>query len=87
MSKGASIAEMSQVYTRIRQPWGNFVVEATRLQGQLYEFSNAAFENIQEGDEVPLGILEELGHQIRDGWDWTWKSSSKDAVEEGLAML
>lgn len=78
---------MSQVYSRIRQPWGNFVVAATRLQGQLYEFSTAAYESVKEGDEIPLRTLEELGDEIKEGWGWTWKSSSTDALEKGLAML
>ncbi|KAF5318623.1 hypothetical protein D9619_010719 [Psilocybe cf. subviscida] len=87
VAKGASIDEMSQVYSRIRQPWGNFVVEATRLQGQLYEFSNATFENVKEGDEIPLETLEELGNQIREGFGWTWRSSSNGPLQEGLARL
>jgi len=78
---------MCQVYSRIRQPWGNFVVEATRIQGQLYEFSTAAYENVKEGDEIHPDILEELGNKIRDGWGWTWKSSSRGLLQEGLAML
>jgi salicylate hydroxylase len=78
---------MSQVYSRVRQPWCNFVVEATRLQGKLYEFSTAAFENVKEGDEIPLETLEKLGKKIRDGWSWTWKSSSRVALRKGLAML
>ena len=87
ISKGASIEQMSQVYSRVRQPWGNFVVEATRLQGRLYEFCNPAFANIKEGDEVPLEILEDLGNKIQAGWRWTWKSSSQVPLQEGLAKL
>ncbi|KAF5318625.1 hypothetical protein D9619_010713 [Psilocybe cf. subviscida] len=87
ISKGASIEEISQVYNRIRQPWGNFVVEATRLQGRLYEFSNTTFESVKEGDEVAPETLKELGNKIRDGWGWTWKNSSSVPLREGLAKL
>lgn len=81
-----SISKITDVYNAIRQPFGNFTVEATIRQGLRYEFNASGYEDIQDGDIVSEKRLEALGKVIEKGWDWTFQSINSD-LQRALSML
>ncbi|KAF8903941.1 hypothetical protein CPB84DRAFT_713432 [Gymnopilus junonius] len=47
-----NIPDLTKIYDTIRQPFGNFAVEASRNQGRLYELLAPGFEDVKEGECV-----------------------------------
>lgn len=78
---------VTEAYNSVRQPFGNFAVDATRQQGRRYELSAPGFEDIKAGDIVPQWKLAELGKLIKGGWEWNWKTTVDDDLEIALATL
>ncbi|KAF8955136.1 salicylate hydroxylase [Flammula alnicola] len=81
------ILRVTKAYNSVRQPFGNFVVNATRQQGRRYELNISGFEDIKEGDMISPRQLAEVGKLIEKGWEWTWKTSIKNDLERALAKL
>ncbi|TFK35840.1 salicylate hydroxylase [Crucibulum laeve] len=70
------ITGISEIYNTVRQPVGNFVQDASRKEGLLYQFNAPGFEDIQEGDSsVPLSRLLEMAEAASKGWEWVWSTS------------
>ncbi|KDR65937.1 hypothetical protein GALMADRAFT_148313 [Galerina marginata CBS 339.88] len=83
---GIDIQKLAHAYDTVRQPFGNFVVAATRNQGLRYELNVPGLEGVKEGDAVPFERLTELGQSIEKAWEWTSQSASGD-LQRALAML
>ena len=81
------IAGLLNAYSAVRQPFGNFVVQASRRQGRLCEFNGPGFEEYVEGSTVSPEKIKELGDAINEGWEWTWKTKVADDLERALAFL
>ncbi|PPQ90605.1 hypothetical protein CVT25_007566 [Psilocybe cyanescens] len=80
------VLKLARIYSTVRQPFVNFVVQASRNQGLLYELNAPGLENLKDGDDVPRDKLDNLAGLIRKGWDWTWKSADDD-LQRALSML
>lgn len=76
------------IYNKIRRPFGNRVLLASRQQGLYYEMNGPGFEDVTEGDNsVPLDKLEELMRTILKSWEWAWTTSADDDVQRALELL
>jgi salicylate hydroxylase len=82
-----NILRVTEAYNSVRQPFGNFVVDATRQQGRRYELSAPGFKDIEAGDIVSRSKLAELGELIKGGWEWNWKTTVDNDLERALATL
>lgn len=81
------IYKLTEVYDAIRRPFANFVHAASKTHGLLYEFNAPGFEDVEEGQEVGLGRLKELGELIIGDWEYAWLSTAEEDLQRGLAML
>lgn len=80
------VSKLTEVYSAVRQPFVNFVVQASRHQGLLYELNAPGLEDLKEGDEVSREDLDKLANLINRGWDWTTKSAD-DGLQRALSMV
>lgn len=79
---------MTEIYSNIRQPIGNHVLNASRNQGLMCELNAPGFESILEGDSaVPVGKLDNMAAAIAREWDWNWLSTVEEDRKRALAML
>lgn len=78
---------ITDAYNLVRQPFGNFVVNATRQQGRRYDLNTPALKAVNEGDFIPACELADLGRSIEEGWEWTWNTSVTGDLERALAVL
>jgi salicylate hydroxylase len=67
---GKEMAQVIEIYSKLRQPRGNFVLNASRSQGFRFEFNTAEFEDLQENEAVQESRLSNLAKEIDGGWDW-----------------
>jgi salicylate hydroxylase len=86
--EGIPISSVTKVYNDIRQPFGNFVQNASRTHGLLYEFNAPGFEDVQELDNsLSSERLAELGQLITSEWEYAWLTSAEGDCQRALAML
>ncbi|KAH9478727.1 Salicylate hydroxylase [Psilocybe cubensis] len=78
--------KIAEVYSAVRQPFVNFVVQASRNQGLIYELNAPGLEDLKDGDDVSREDLDKLADLIRSAWDWTIESAD-DGLRKALAML
>ncbi|TFK35822.1 FAD/NAD(P)-binding domain-containing protein [Crucibulum laeve] len=72
------ISRLSEIYTTVRQPVGNFVQNLSRTEGLLYEFNAPICEDIKELDSsIPQSRLVEIGEEVAKAWEWLWTSSAE----------
>ena len=45
------------------------------------------FEDVVEGDAVPMKKLRELFEEVGREWAWTWEESAEDDKARALEML
>lgn len=76
-----------QVYSDVRQPFGNFVARASTEQGKNYEFACAELADVRAGDVVAPERLAALEARIAGLVKWTWDSSVVDDLERALGMM
>ncbi|KJA17338.1 hypothetical protein HYPSUDRAFT_46532 [Hypholoma sublateritium FD-334 SS-4] len=81
------IAHIIASYSAVRQPFGNFVVQASVEQGKNYEFEGAEFADVREGDTVAPERLAALEERISDLVRWTWDSSIADDLHHALELM
>lgn len=81
------ILKIVDIYSKVRQPFANFVAKASVDQGRNYEFTTSDFDEVQEGDVLPEETLLRLGEKIIDNWKWTWNSSVTTDLEKALSLL
>jgi salicylate hydroxylase len=67
---GKEMAQVVETYSKLRQPRGNFVLNASRSQGFRFEFNTAEFEDLRENEAVQESRLSNLAKEIDGGWDW-----------------
>ena len=79
--------KITDAYNLVRQPFGNFVVNATHQQGRRYDLNTPALEAVNEGDYISPCELAYLGRSIEEGWEWTWNTSVNGDLERALAVL
>jgi len=88
LHEGIPISAVTKVYNDIRQPFGNFVQNASRTHGLLYEFNAPGFEDVQElDDSISSDRLIKLGQLITREWEYAWLTSAQGDCQRALAML
>lgn len=75
------------MYSAVRQPFGNFVAQASVDQGKNYELASAELADVSEGDIIAPERLAELGKRVAGLLEWTWATSVKDDLARALEML
>jgi salicylate hydroxylase len=81
------VARMTEIYSMVRQPMGNFVLDNSRKQGFRYELNVAELEDIQENEPVQIDRLFILTEQIIRAWKWSWTTSVLDDQRRAIALL
>jgi len=86
--EGIPISAVIKVYNDVRQPFGNFVQDASRTHGLLYEFNAPGFEDVQELDSsLSSDRLTKLGQLITSEWEYAWSTTAEGDCQKALAML
>ncbi|KAF5319719.1 hypothetical protein D9619_008828 [Psilocybe cf. subviscida] len=82
-------AHLCEVYSCVRQPVANFIHQASRKHGLMYEFNDSSFPYVShEGDAtLPPQRLQELGTMIVKDWEYAWLTDAEGEKERALAML
>ena len=75
------------MYNAIRRPLGNRVLTGSRKSGLLCQLVAPGFEDVVEGDAVPMKKLRELFEAVGREWAWTWEESVEDDKARALEML
>ncbi|PFH51267.1 hypothetical protein AMATHDRAFT_142975, partial [Amanita thiersii Skay4041] len=86
----AQMPLVTHVYNAIRQPFGNNVLDTSRICGRLSGLTDPdkQFPEINEGDDtVPHEVLEGIILKMEGLWKWLWDSSVEDRCEEASSML
>jgi len=77
------------VYDDIRRPFANFVQDASRTHGLLYEFNAPGFI---EGDDANMSqdedlFLSRLGNAIIDDWEYAWTTTIDDDLKKAVNSI
>ncbi|KAJ7624371.1 hypothetical protein FB45DRAFT_836440 [Roridomyces roridus] len=81
-----TIGHALQVYSAIRKPFANGIVEKTRLMGLMYEFNAPGLYDGRRGEGEGEG-LEALGELIRREWEWVGMHGIREDWERAERML
>ena len=87
VQEGIDVARMTEIYSMVRQPMGNFVLTASRRSGFRFELNSPGFEDIKENENVPMSRLLKLADEIIRGWKWTWTTAIQEDQKRARALL
>ncbi|KAF9002468.1 salicylate hydroxylase [Cyathus striatus] len=77
-----TLSTVSKVFSEIRQPVGNKVLDDSRKQGMRCQLVASGFDDVEEGREVDIERLRELFEDFSYAFDWVWNSSADKEREE-----
>jgi salicylate hydroxylase len=78
---------MTEAYSTVRQPMGNFVLNSSRKLGFRYELNSPGFEDVKENENVPMARLDRLADEIARGWKWSWTTAIQEDQKRAKALL
>jgi salicylate hydroxylase len=84
---GLDVARIAEVYSTVRQPMGNFVLNNSRKQGFRYELNAAGWEDVQEHEPVEIDRMVSLAEEIVRAWRWVWMTSVLEDQKRALSLL
>lgn len=87
VQEGIEVARMSEIYSIVRQPMGNFVLESSRRQGFRLELNAPGFEDVKENEPVQMTRLVSLAGEIIRAWKWMWNTSVQEDQRRARALL
>lgn len=79
-----NIEDALTIYDAIRRPFGNGVVEKSRMTGFMYEFNVQGYE---ESNNLSEDDLKDLGKLIDEQWCWQWETLPDKEWEETESRL
>lgn len=78
---------MTETYSMVRQPMGNFALNSSRRSGLRFELNSPGFEDVKENEHVPMARLMKLAGEIIRGWKWTWTTAIQEDQKRARALL
>lgn len=84
---GIDVARMSEVYSTVRQPMGNYVLNNSRKQVFRFELNAAGLEDVRENEPVEIDRLIKLAEEIIRGWKWIWTTSVLEDQKRAMSLL
>lgn len=84
---GVDVARMTEAYSTVRQPMGNFVLSSSRRQGFRYELNSAGLENVGENEPVQMERLHSLAEEMIRARKWIWNTSVQEDQKRVRALL
>ncbi len=87
VQEGVDVARISEVYSMVRQPMGNFVLESSRRQGLRFDFNSPGLEDVQENKPIPMARLVVLADEIIRAWKWMWNTYVQEDQRRAKALL
>ena len=83
-----TLLKVAEIYDKVRRPFGNAILEKSRLTGRIGQFLSPGLEDIVEGDDkVPSERLRAIIQEYIDSLEWVWKESAETDKERALSML
>lgn len=80
-------SRIPEIYNSIRRPLGNQVLIDSRTQGLRSQLIAPGFEDVKEGDFVPMSKLLDLFEDMLRAWDWMWTTSAEDDRKRAVDMM
>lgn len=62
-------------------------MELSITTGKLCQIASTGFEDVVEGDSIPVERLQNLCDVIARNWEWCWKESAENDKHRALEML
>lgn len=87
VQEGIEVAQMTETYSMVRQPMGNFALNSSRRSGFRFELNSPGFEDVKENEHVPMTRLMKLAGEIIRGWKWTWTTAIQEDQKRARALL
>ncbi|KAF9445791.1 salicylate hydroxylase [Macrolepiota fuliginosa MF-IS2] len=84
---GIDVARIIEIYSTVRQPMGNFVLNSSRSQGLRYELNSIGFEDVRENEPIQMDRMIGLAEEIIRGWKWSWTTSVQEDQKRAKALL
>lgn len=84
---GIDISRVTETYTAVRQPMGNFVLNASRRLGLGIELNAPDLEDLRENEPVQMARLVKVAKEITQCWEWTWNTSVQEDQGRAIAHL
>lgn len=88
LAKGLPIGRATDVYNSTRQPFGNFVLNASRKHGLLYQFNDPEFVDVGEHDSsVGPERLKRFAEKVMSEWEYAWSTFVDDELRRVIALF
>ncbi|KAF9443216.1 salicylate hydroxylase [Macrolepiota fuliginosa MF-IS2] len=84
---GVNIARMTDIYSTVRQPMGNYVLNSSRSQGLRYELNSPGLEDVKENEPIQMDRLIGLAEEIIRAFKWSWNTSVQEDQKRAQALL
>ena len=81
------VPKVAEIYNTVRCPEGNRVLSLSNETGRMYGLLTPELEDYNEGDSIPLTILEHTVMEIEKKFEWTWKGTAENDVKKAFELL
>jgi hypothetical protein len=81
----ATVPQVLQIYSQVRQPLATEVARLSRINGELFEFRSPAGPDHQ--DLSSTAHLQEIVKQIHDNFEWVSETEASVDLQRAMSLL